>query len=51
MKVGHSRFCVVARLNSRLSLTALNGGRVSAFDSCTVAAFSVLVLLVRICSF
>lgn len=28
MKVGHSRFCLVARLNSRLTLTTLNGGRV-----------------------
>lgn len=31
MKVGHLRFCLVARQNSRLTLTPLNGGRVLHF--------------------
>lgn len=41
-KVGHSRFCLVARQNSRLTLTPMNGGRVSRLTD--AATLSMLVL-------
>lgn len=49
MKVGHSRFCLVARQNSRLTLTPLNGGRVLRLTDAVEPLFSVGVLQICMC--
>lgn len=51
MKVGHSRFCLVARQNSRLTLTPPEQCKSLAFDWCNVETISVLVLQICICYF